>query len=260
MGCVYIAINRSSGKAYIGKTITSLERRRAQHENDVANGSTLLFHHALRKYGRDAFSWFALCNSDDSAALLRIECECIAFFSTISPDGYNLTTGGQGGSLNDEVRRKISKTLQGHSVSEETRRKLSEARRGRKCPAHSAFMKGRKQSAESNAKCSKALMGKPKSDEAKANMSIAAKNKSPQAKKNSADNLRGAIERRALFGISDETRQKLVESHQGKTESAETRAKKSRALKGRVRTEETRARMRLAQQKRRSLERVEALP
>ena len=48
----------------------------------------------------------------------------------MSPDGYNLTAGGDVGAISDETRKRIGDAHRGKLVSEETRRKLSEAHQG----------------------------------------------------------------------------------------------------------------------------------
>jgi group I intron endonuclease len=251
MGCVYVVINKINGKPYVGKTIGSLRKRRNGHESDARQGSRLYFHNALRKYGFDAFSWHEICSGDVEKELSQAEQSSIQFFSSLRPNGYNLTTGGEGNSPVKEVREKISKSLQGHSVSPETRAKVSKSLMGRKCPEHSKRMTGRVPSARSRIKVADALMGKPKSKLARAHMKIAYENRSDEAKENTKAGLRTYNKKRAEEGITEGTRKKMRESHLGKKQSEETKAKKNAKLKGRKKSPETVARMKEAWKKRR---------
>ena len=96
MGCIYLATNRITGKRYVGKTRVSFQRRIWEHKNESANGSDRYFHRALRKYGFDAFVWERLYRGKDENQLVYWECYYIKMLKTKSPNGYNLTDGGDG--------------------------------------------------------------------------------------------------------------------------------------------------------------------
>lgn len=94
MGVVYRATNDKNGKVYIGKTVGSLERRRKQHEHD-AKAPKYIFHRAIRKYGKDSFTWDVLYESPDDADLCEIEIVEISEHDSTSPEcGYNMKGGG----------------------------------------------------------------------------------------------------------------------------------------------------------------------
>ncbi len=254
MGCTYLVLNKVNGKPYVGKTIGLLEDRRQQHEGDTSRDSKLRFHNALRKHGSDSFAWFPLCYSNDDTVLCKAEQESIRFFSSLSPDGYNLTEGGESGILDPEVRERISKTLEGHFVSEETRDKIRGSLQGRKNPEHNERMRGRIQTSESNAKRSASLTGKPKSAEALVNISQAAKNRSPEAQERSMSGLREWNKHCSEVGFTEGHKLNLSKSHTGKKQSEETKAKKNTKLRGQTRSEETKANMRAAWVKRKERE------
>lgn len=93
-GVIYIYTS-PSGKSYVGQTWNE-QRRRWDHS--VANGRSPAFHAAIKKYGKDAFSYRILHSGiETQEELNRLECKAICDFKTLSPDGYNLTTGGEGG-------------------------------------------------------------------------------------------------------------------------------------------------------------------
>lgn len=165
---VYIATNRANGKQYVGQTSVSLECRIKNHKKAikyVPGAGCAAFHSAVRKYGFDAFTF----ESVDLTARPQEELDFaerwfIDELQTISPNGYNLKSGGNGGAhhestkvklraanvgktLSLEHREKIRQGNKGKYVSEETRRKLSIASTGKKASPEtlarlSARMKG----------------------------------------------------------------------------------------------------------------------
>jgi len=131
-GIIYSATNRKNGKIYIGQTIRSLEERKKSHKRTVKAGKNFYFYGAIRKYGFDAFKWDTIYNIEAPTDTLLIEHlniaeqMWIAKLNTLTPNGYNLTTGGNNG-----------------KPSEETKRKMSESKRGKKRPDLSLRMTGR---------------------------------------------------------------------------------------------------------------------
>lgn len=70
MGCVY-KVTLSSGKACIGYTRKSADKRLAAHRKDAAAGSRLLFHKALRKH--EVVSLVVLVESEREEELLAAQ-------------------------------------------------------------------------------------------------------------------------------------------------------------------------------------------
>jgi group I intron endonuclease len=100
-GYIYRFRNKINGKVYIGQTIDP-ERRRQEHINDAARGSTLAFHNAIRKYGIDNFEFDILhtVEGDKNYVRLRLnelEIKEIQCHHCLVPQGYNIAYGGQGG-------------------------------------------------------------------------------------------------------------------------------------------------------------------
>ena len=134
---IYKATNRINGLSYIGQTIQPLEYRIKKH----FNGKKTYFSNALNKNGEESFDWIVLeeCKSKDE--LDEREKYYIAKFDTMRPNGYNLTLGGDGGTLgyrhtkesikkmskpkSKEHKEKLSKLAKGRRLSKETRRKIS---------------------------------------------------------------------------------------------------------------------------------------
>jgi group I intron endonuclease len=154
----------ASGKAYVGQTIQPLEMRWQQHVRDARNGSLYAVHSAIRKYGSAAFEKTVLAEAHTLDELNALEAYHISVQNTLTPAGYNLTTGGLS-----------------FKVSEETKRKLSAAGKGKpKSPEHvarqAAAQKGREISIETRIKMSAAQKERkrlPHSDETKAKIGAA---------------------------------------------------------------------------------------
>lgn len=113
---IYLAINTSTFKNYIGQTSKTLDVRRLQHEKNARGGRKSRFYSALRKYGVSCFQWWVLISdSGDRASTDAYERFLISLFSANDPRyGYNLTAGGDGMS----------------NPSEETRRRMIESHKG----------------------------------------------------------------------------------------------------------------------------------
>ena len=248
MGYVYKITNTVNQKHYIGISIHEPETGRIK-KHLSGRGSRILAN-AVKKYGRDAFIYEILEENVFPTFLPDLEVAYIKKFNTVTPNGYNLTYGGEGGSLSEETRRKISEAQKGKKrckLSEETCHKISIAKTGYKHTEEtrrkmSESRKGRKPSAETREKMSRAHRGKSFSNETRKKLSLAHNGKHLSSK------TREKISR-AKRGkpLSEEHREKISRAkrgrpgnHKGKSHSEETREKISRAQRGRVHSKETR--------------------
>ncbi len=143
---VYQIQNNLDKKIYIGKSHYPLHRWRG-HIIAAKKGVDNLLYRAMRKHGANNFIFTLLsCHFTDHAALFA-EVKTILKKGTLAPNGYNLTTGGEGlvkGRLASSVTitnmrlaqmkleketghcAKLGRSLKGKPKSAETRRKLSE--------------------------------------------------------------------------------------------------------------------------------------
>lgn len=111
---IYLATNIVNGKQYVGQTVRTLDRRRNQHYSDAKRQTcNIIFHNAIRKYGENAFIWEVVKEYNDVTILDEAEKRCIALLNTLSPNGYNLMTGGSNGTHSEETKRKMSEALSG---------------------------------------------------------------------------------------------------------------------------------------------------
>lgn len=159
MGCVYLAENAINKKCYIGKTIGTLEQRKCVHKvNSILYLPKTHFQRAINKYGFSNFEWEILYESVLDKNLIREEIYFINELKTKSPNGYNLTDGGDGlagRKHTKKTKRKMSKAALGNKNAkgairskeylkkqseshkgiyhtEETKKKMSKSRKGKK--------------------------------------------------------------------------------------------------------------------------------
>ena len=187
MGSIYLIRNTVNGKSYIGQTRQDAEKTRIRdHLTGNSKGSQLV-KRAVKKYGRDAFTYEILHDGIIPEFLDTLESEAIEKFNTVSPHGYNLTTGGEGCSRCEETRRKIAEANTGENhpnygkppwnkgkkTSDETRRKQSDAKKGKKRPPFSDETRRKMSEAQKGEK--NANYGKPLSEEQRRKISRALK-------------------------------------------------------------------------------------
>ena len=204
MGYIYKITNTVNGKAYIGISIHNPEKGRIR-EHLTGRGNRILAN-AVKKYGRDAFTYEILEENVSSELLPDLEVAYIAKFETVAPFGYNLTTGGEiGKTPSEETLQKMSEAKKGENNPnygkthpEKTRRKISEALSGENNPNS-----GKPHSEEHCRKISEAHTGK----------------KMPPFSEEHCQKLSKALsgENNPMFGKthSEETLQKMSEAKKG---------------------------------------------
>ena len=220
MGCIYRIINKLDGKSYVGQYCKDNPKQRFTNHKSRARkeDSNEHLYRAIRKYGVENFEFTLVCVCKNEE-LNDLEIKYIKEFDTFGPNGYNMTSGGQGvrdfkhspetierlrvsstGKFPDEATRKrISEGLLGHGCSEETREKLRKASTGKPKSAETIEKLrkanlGRVVSKETGEKLSKALTGKPKSAEHVKKMKAVKRKLSPedvQYIRTNPDNLTG---------------------------------------------------------------------
>lgn len=149
MGCLY-QLTSPSGKSYIGITSKTLDERWKTHVMRTAEGRNQALQRAIRKYGADAFRRCVLVVADSWEYLCDLERKAIVAFETLSPDGYNLTAGGEGvvgrihtpeaaARMSEGQRRRIRTPEELQRAADGVRRYwLSEAGMARKASAKAA--------------------------------------------------------------------------------------------------------------------------
>jgi group I intron endonuclease len=149
---IYKVTNKINGKIYIGQTSKN-------DPNYLGSGPVIM--KAVKKYGRDSFIREVIEFCDSKELLNEREIFWIKFYnSTDRNTGYNISTGGNGGNLGDLVNEKISRQSYDHM--------RGNALRKGKDPIN----KGVPMSEEQKDK-----LRKPKSENHKKNLSVAAMNR-----------------------------------------------------------------------------------
>ncbi len=238
MGCIYKITNTVNGKVYIGKSVDdSAYLRIYKHFN--GQGSRLVYA-AIKKYGKNALTYEILHDGIIPELIDSFEIEVIKSYNAVTPHGYNLTSGGEGGIITEEARRNMSKSQRTSPRVIEGRKKRAEKIKGRP-----PWNKGIKMSDEQKKKLSIAHTGKKLSIEHCCKLSKANKgNKNALGHKQSAETLQKKYE--ALKGNknalghkpSKEANQKRSEALKGNKNalghkpSKESNRKRSEALKG----------------------------
>lgn len=98
MSCgIYKYQNSINQKIYIGKAQDIAQRVR-DHRYNASNPErdNCVFHKALRKYGEENFI-FEIVEECDKSILDEREQYWIAYYNSQLPNGYNMTSGGDGG-------------------------------------------------------------------------------------------------------------------------------------------------------------------
>ncbi len=94
---IYKIQNKINGKVYIGQSI-DIDKRikehfyKAENKKDISYNSAI--HHAIRKYGKENFECSVIeeCNQSE---LDDKERGYIKQYNSLSPNGYNISSGGQ---------------------------------------------------------------------------------------------------------------------------------------------------------------------
>lgn len=143
MAIIYKIVNKINSKVYIGQTKLTLQDRLYNswcgHFIEAKNGHNSALHNAIRKYGKDNFTYEIIEERNDFASNNELvtwldsrETYWISYYQSTKPSlGYNRTTGGHTRNYpTEETRVKISEGTKRGMKSFEVRKKLSEAKKG----------------------------------------------------------------------------------------------------------------------------------
>jgi group I intron endonuclease len=134
---IYCITNNINGKQYVGLTTRNVNESKSYY------GSGIHINRAIKRYGKSNFNKDILEEITDKDKLSTRERYWINELNTISPNGYNLTDGGERGyTISDESLETMSKkarkfmlsdknTRRGSTYSTEWRQNISNALTGR---------------------------------------------------------------------------------------------------------------------------------
>lgn len=95
--CIYKATDVTNGKVYIGQSC-QFEERRQEHLR-CREKDDCIFHRAIKAHGKENFIWEIVDHADGKAEADRKEKLYIKLYNSMKPNGYNMTKGGDGGSM-----------------------------------------------------------------------------------------------------------------------------------------------------------------
>lgn len=163
MKCIYVRTNLVNGKQYVGQTTDFKEREYDWYYLKKKYAGSLI-NNARKKYGLDNWVVEILKECETQDELNKWEMHFIKELNTKTPNGYNLTDGGEGVSgfhHSETSKKKMSESRKGIGKgiprSEEVKHKISEAKRGKRT---SLGMTNHKHSEESKKKMAEAKKGK----------------------------------------------------------------------------------------------------
>lgn len=120
-------ITSPSGKSYIGRSL-NLKERLNKYKNLLCSEQYGIYH-AILKYGWDNMTITILYSEDRTNStnnlLNKLEKEFIDKYNTLTPNGYNLKSGGNQPILSETTKQRMSKAAKGKKLSKEHRKKLS---------------------------------------------------------------------------------------------------------------------------------------
>ena len=154
---IYQVVCRSSGKKYIGVTSKTSDERFQNHLDNARWNRPGALSSAIRKYGKDDFYVQLLLVVSSMDEAFFYERKIIEAYGTLSPGGYNLTPGGDGVPMTEEIRRAISETKKSRPPTEALLAAYSKR-------------KGRKLSPDHIEKVASKARGRPRSDAWKVKM------------------------------------------------------------------------------------------
>ena len=185
-GVVYLIIDGTNDKEYVGQTIHSVEGRFKKHmKKDFYIGK------AIRAHGVENFTTAILKECESKEELDRWEKHFIKSRDTMVPNGYNLTNGGEGNIPCEETRAKLSAIRKGVTKSPEHRAKIGAAHKGKIVSDETrakigATSRGRHHSYKTRAKMSakhtgekNAFFGKHHTNETISKISVKRRHKTP---------------------------------------------------------------------------------
>jgi group I intron endonuclease len=117
---VYLITNKVNGKRYVGQTTRTLNKRWNSHLTASRRGGKCAISKAINKYGEEKFSIEILRVCKSRKELSKFETLLIKKLGTLSPQGYNLTTGGESSIPTEETKKKQSKAKLGMHTSTST--------------------------------------------------------------------------------------------------------------------------------------------
>jgi group I intron endonuclease len=165
MKCIYLRTNTANGKQYVGQA-NDFDKREREWKCLSGRYAGKLITNARNKYGVENFKTEVLKECQTQDELNFWEQYYIKELNTKTPNGYNLTDGGDtssGYKFTEETKKILSEIkkgcipwIKGKCHTEEAKKKMSEMKKGKPSPN-----KGKHLSAEAKKILSESRKGKP---------------------------------------------------------------------------------------------------
>lgn len=134
---IYKITNLLTTKVYIGQTVQPLKRRINQHKcKKYAKDGKSVISQSIQKHGFENFKVDIIYRATNLVELDYYEEYMIDKYNCISPNGYNLKTGGQQGRLTQDIIDIIASKNRGMKRTPEVKKILSEAHKGLTYPTN----------------------------------------------------------------------------------------------------------------------------
>jgi hypothetical protein len=113
MGYIYLITNKETKKQYVGQTICKdVEKRWRQHRWPSNRNLGTYLSNAFKKYGIENFKFQIICICFDEDCN-RFEQDYKKKFNTVSPNGYNIESGGSNHICHPDTKKKLSEINKG---------------------------------------------------------------------------------------------------------------------------------------------------
>ena len=119
MAAIYKITNLVNNKNYIGQTINSIDKRFKKHLSQVnCKNICSALYSAINKYGKDNFMVESIIVGNYTKDELNdLEMFYIKKYNSLSPNGYNLQSGGNSFMVVESVKKQISSKLKGRDIT-----------------------------------------------------------------------------------------------------------------------------------------------
>ena len=129
---IYEITNNLNGKKYIGQH--KIPDKPEPFDRYMGKG--LAIREAIKTYGKSNFSKRIIEELEDDEKHEKVserEKYWIKEIDTMSPKGYNISPGGEGGCTKESAKKgALTKKLKGYKMAESTKRHISESKKGKK--------------------------------------------------------------------------------------------------------------------------------
>lgn len=112
IGYIYLITNTITNKQYVGQTINTVQHKFKQHVSDAKHSNNNMYlHRSMAKYGVENFvvEEIIAVEANERSKLKEklnyLEKYYIVLYNILSPNGYNLTKGGD--AISEQVKIKV---------------------------------------------------------------------------------------------------------------------------------------------------------